>query len=70
MMEPTIEALAAESDAAIAKVDVDANQAVAQQLGARSIPTLVLFAGGEAVDRFVGAQDRATLESAINEHAA
>jgi len=70
MMEPTIEALAAETDAAIAKVDVDANQAVAQQLGARSIPTLVLYAGGEAVDRFVGAQDRATLESAIDEHAA
>ena len=70
MMEPTIEALAAETDAAVAKVDVDANQAVAQQLGARSIPTLVLYADGEAVDRFVGAQDRATLEAAIDEHAA
>jgi thioredoxin 1 len=70
MMEPAIEALAAETDAAIAKVDVDANPAVAQQLGARSIPTLVLYADGEAVDRFVGAQDRATLESAIREHAA
>jgi thioredoxin 1 len=70
MMEPAIEALAAETDAAVAKVDVDANQAVAQQLGARSIPTLVLYADGEAVDRFVGAQDRATLESAIAEHTA
>ena len=70
MMEPTVEALAAETDAAVAKVDVDANQAVAQQLGARSIPTLVLYADGEVVDRFVGAQDRATLESAIDEHAA
>ncbi|WP_424014253.1 thioredoxin [Halorubrum xinjiangense] len=70
MMEPTIEALAAETDAAVAKVDVDANQAVAQQLGARSIPTLVLYADGEVVDRFVGAQDRTTLESAIDEHAA
>ncbi|ELZ43822.1 thioredoxin [Halorubrum californiense DSM 19288] len=70
MMEPAIEALAAETDAAVAKVDVDANQAVAQQLGARSIPTLVLYADGEAVDRFVGAQDRATLEAAIDEHAA
>jgi thioredoxin 1 len=70
MMEPAIEALAAETDAAVAKVDVDANQAVAQQLGARSIPTLVLYADGEAVERFVGAQDRATLEAAIDEHAA
>ena len=70
MMEPAIEAIAAETDAAVAKVDVDANQAVAQQLGARSIPTLVVYADGEAVDRFVGAQDRATLESAVDEHAA
>ena len=70
MMEPAIEAIAAETDAAVAKVDVDANRAVAQQLGARSIPTLVVYADGEAVDRFVGAQDRATLESAIDEHAA
>ena len=65
MMEPTIEALASDTDAAVAKVDVDANQAIAQQLGARSIPTLLVYAGGEAVDRFTGAQDRATLESAI-----
>ncbi|WP_435094595.1 thioredoxin domain-containing protein [Halorubrum sp. N11] len=65
MMEPTIEALASETGAAVAKVDVDANQGIAQQLGARSIPTLLVYAGGEPVDRFTGAQDRATLESAI-----
>jgi thioredoxin 1 len=65
MMEPTIAALASDADAAVAKVDVDANPEIAQQLGARSIPTLLVYAGGEAVDRFTGAQDRATLESAI-----
>ena len=65
MMEPTIEALASDTDAAVAKVDVDANPGIAQQLGARSIPTLLVYADGEAVDRFTGAQDRATLESAI-----
>jgi len=68
MMEPTIAAIASETDAAVAKVDVDANQGLAQRLGARSIPTLLLYAGGEQVDRFVGAQDRATLESAITGH--
>ncbi|EMA65309.1 thioredoxin [Halorubrum aidingense JCM 13560] len=68
MMEPTIQALASETGAAVAKVDVDANPQIAQQLGARSIPTLLLYADGEAVDRFVGAQDRATLESAIASH--
>ncbi len=65
MMEPTIAALASETDAAVANVDVDANPELAQRLGARSIPTLLLYADGERVDRFVGAQDRATLESAI-----
>lgn len=65
MMEPTIAALAAETEAAVAKVDVDANPGLAQQLGARSIPTLLLYVDGEPADRFVGAQDRRTLESAI-----
>ena len=68
MMEPTIEALAAETDAAVAKIDVDAAPGLAQQLGARSIPTLLVYADGEPVDRFVGAQDRTTLESAITAH--
>jgi len=66
MMEPTIEALARESDAAVAKVDVDANPQIAQQVGARSIPTLLVFANGEPTERLVGAQDRASLESAID----
>ena len=70
MMEPTIEALASETDAVVAKVDVDANPAIAQQLGARSIPTLLLYADGEPVDRFVGAQDRTTLETAIESNTA
>jgi len=65
MMEPTIEAVASDTDAAVVKVDVDANPGIAQQLGARSIPTLLVYADGEAVDRFTGAQDRTTLESAI-----
>ncbi|KDE57768.1 thioredoxin [Halostagnicola sp. A56] len=69
MLEPTVEALAAETDAAVAKVDVDANQRIAQQLGARSVPTLVLYADGQLTERLVGVQDRATLESLIEQHA-
>ncbi|MDG5819798.1 thioredoxin [Natronococcus sp. A-GB7] len=68
MLEPTIESLAAETDAAVAKVDVDAHQRLARQLGARSVPTLVLYADGEPVERLLGAQDRATLESLIERH--
>ncbi|OIB56083.1 thioredoxin family protein [Natrialba sp. SSL1] len=68
MMEPTIGALAAESAAAVAAVDVDQHQHLAQQLGARGVPTLVLYADGEPVERLVGAQDQATLESLIAQH--
>jgi thioredoxin 1 len=68
MLEPTIESLAAETDAAVAKVDVDAHQRLARQLGARSVPTLVLYADGEPVERLLGAQDRATIESLIERH--
>jgi thioredoxin 1 len=69
MMEPTIESLAAETDAAVAKVDVDAHQQIAKQLGARGVPTLVLYADGQPVERTVGAQDRGTLEGLIEQHA-
>ena len=65
MMEPTIESLAAESDAAVAKVDVDRHQRLAQQLGAQGVPTLVVFADGKPVERVVGAQDRATLDQLL-----
>ncbi|QSG02547.1 thioredoxin [Natranaeroarchaeum sulfidigenes] len=68
MMEPTIDALAAETDAAVAKVDVDANQRLAGQLGAQSIPTLLLYVDGEPVERLVGAKDRGTLESLIAQY--
>ncbi|WP_265109867.1 thioredoxin family protein [Halosolutus halophilus] len=68
MLEPTVESLAAETDAAVAKVDVDAHQRLAQQLGARGVPTLVLYADGEPVERMVGVQDRATLAGLIEQH--
>ena len=61
MMEPVIDDLARTTAAAIAKLDVDANQQLAAQLGARSIPTLVLFVDGEPAERLVGAQNRGAL---------
>ncbi|GAB7090099.1 thioredoxin [Halorubrum luteum] len=69
MLEPTIEELAAESDAAVAKVDVDAHPGLAQQLGVRGVPTLVLYADGEAVERTSGVQDKATLQALIGRYA-
>jgi thioredoxin 1 len=67
MMEPVVADLAAESDAAVAKVDVDANQDIAAQLGAQSIPTFVLYVDGEPTERLVGAQDRETFDQLIRQ---
>lgn len=68
MLEPTIESLAAETDAAIAKVDVDRHQQLAGQLGVRGVPTLVLYANGEQVHRQSGVQQKAALESLIDRY--
>jgi thioredoxin 1 len=65
MMEPVVEELAAERDAVVAKVDVDANQTIAAELGARSIPTFVLFVEGESTEQLVGAQEKATFEQLL-----
>ena len=47
MLEPVVETIATETDATVAKVDVDANQQLAGAYGVRGVPTLILFANGE-----------------------
>ena len=51
---PMIEELAEENagSAKIGKVNVDDSPGVAQQYGIAAIPTLLLFKGGDVVDRF------------------
>jgi thioredoxin 1 len=56
MMEPAIESLAEETDAAVLKVDVDRFQGLAGQHGVQGIPTLLVYAEGELAERMVGAQ--------------
>lgn len=69
MLEPTVETIAAETPAAVAKVDTDAHRGLAQRLGVQGLPTLVLYADGEPVERLVGMQDRARLEGLVERHA-
>ena len=52
----------------IIKVDIDQNQELAAKYNVRSVPTLILFKGGEAVWRAVGVQQADVLEAKINEH--
>jgi len=69
MLEPVVETVAAETAATVAKVDVDANQELAAEYGVRGVPTLLLFADGEPVERLVGMQDEAQLRAVIGEYA-
>ncbi len=67
---PIIEELAREVHqlAHITKLDVDDHSSIAERFGVRSIPTLILFKDGEAVERFMGVQQKESLMAAINKH--
>jgi thioredoxin 1 len=70
-LTPVIEELASEnSDAKVGKVDVDANQEIALKYGITNIPTLLLFKGGEIVERVTGVQPKAKLQQLIDSHKA
>jgi len=67
---PAVEALASEykGKLKVGKMDVDAHQVVPQKYGIRSIPTLLVFKGGEVVDTIVGAVPKAKLEEKVKAH--
>jgi len=67
---PVLEALSAEykGKARIGKLDVDHNPNTAARFGVMSIPTLLLFKGGEVADKIVGAQSRETIAGMIQRH--
>ena len=54
MLAPVLESLSDRDDFKIVKVDVDAEPALAMQFGIESIPTLLVFKGGQMADRSVG----------------
>ncbi|MBV1786503.1 thioredoxin TrxC [Marinobacterium sp. D7] len=64
MMAPVFERAAAalEPDFRLVKVDTEAAPALAQRYQIRSIPTLILFAGGREMARHSGAMDLGSLE--------
>ena len=50
----------------VVKVDVDANQSIAMQLGIRSIPTVMLFDKGQVVDTFIGVRPESDYKSSLD----
>ncbi|HET8860650.1 thioredoxin [Marivirga sp.] len=68
MIGPLVEELAGDYDgkAVIGKVNVDENPNMSAKFGIRSIPTLLVFKGGEVVDKQIGAVPKQVLADKIN----
>ncbi len=52
----------------LAKVNTDEQQELAQRLGIRSLPTVVLFKDRTSVDHFVGVVPEAQIRALLNKH--
>ncbi|AFY69817.1 thioredoxin [Thalassoporum mexicanum PCC 7367] len=70
MVAPVVDEVAEQYDGKIkvVKLNTDENPNVASQYGIRSIPTLMLFKGGQRVDVVVGAVPKTTLANTIEKH--
>lgn len=67
MIGPVVEELAGDYDgkAVIAKLNVDENPQTTAKFGVRSIPTLLVFKGGQVVDKQVGAVPKSVLNQKL-----
>ncbi len=68
MIAPIVEEIAAEykGKLKVGKLNTDDNTQVATKFGIMSIPTLMIFKGGEVVERIVGAQGKESLTTKID----
>ncbi len=65
---PMIDELASENPSVkIGKVNIDDNPGVAQRFGINSIPTLLMFKGGEIAESFVGVRPKTALQEALDQ---
>lgn len=70
MISPIVEEMAIEYDGKlkVTKMDVDANPRTSMQYGIRSIPTLLIFKGGQVVEQIVGAVPKRHLQEKLIAH--
>jgi thioredoxin 1 len=68
IVAPIVEEIAEEYDGrlVVGKVDVDTAPELAGKYGIRSIPSLLIFKDGEAVETVVGAQGKAAISKKID----
>lgn len=66
MLSPVVDEIAQENDTiAVGKVNVDEQSELASQFGVMSIPTLMVFKDGKAVNTSVGVVSKATILSML-----
>ncbi|MBU0531322.1 MAG: thioredoxin [Candidatus Uhrbacteria bacterium] len=70
MMGPIVEEIAKEMDGKfkVVKLNVDETQDLAQEYSILSIPTFMVFKGGQVVDQFAGAMSKDALKEKISSH--
>lgn len=68
MVGPVVEELSKDYDgrAVVGKVDVDSNPGISMKYGIRNIPTLLIFKGGQVVDKQVGAVPKSVLAGKLD----
>ncbi len=68
MIAPVLDQIAAEfaGKVKVVKVNVDNERALAGKFGIQGIPTLLLFKGGQLVDKLVGAQPKNVIADKLN----
>jgi len=68
LVAPALEEIAAERpDLRVVKLNIDDNQETAAAFQVMSIPTIILFQGGEPVRKIVGAYPKKKLEAQLFE---
>ncbi len=70
MVAPVVDEIAEQyaGQVKVVKVNTDENPNVASKYGIRSIPTLMIFKGGQRVDMVVGAVPKTTLAQTLEKH--
>jgi thioredoxin 1 len=70
MLAPTVDAISEEYEGKVkvGKVNTDENPQIATQHQINSIPTLMIFKGGEVVERLVGALPKEKITEKLDAH--